>query len=217
MKDPINSAVWIRMAKSVGIDLSEKLKQDKKAIYENLDALGLPRQETLIFPARELQKRKNEIRLFINKHKRVFSRLNPLKENERRPYRLSISTLEELLDFVRDSKVDTDRYEIHILEEGFPKYGGVIVSGKRLVGEIHKGKLSELTQGNATPLTAIFDDNKGRFVFMNDERYGIEEKETLLKAMRIVKNLKGYFQFIVSDKSRILFNNYQPEGEFARI
>jgi hypothetical protein len=217
MNDATSSAVWIRKAKNSGIDLSEKLRQDKKAIYENLDALGLPRQETLIFPAKELQKRKDEIRMFIKKHKRVFSRLNPLVENERRPYKLSISTLEELMGFVRDSRVDTDRYEIHILEEGFPKYGGVIVSGNRLVGELHKGKLPELTQGNVTPLTTIFDDNKRRFVFINDERYGKEEKEALLKAMKIVKNLKGYFQFIVSDKSRILFNNYQPEGEFARI
>jgi len=216
-KRPVNSAVWAKRAKDAGIDLSDVLFQNKKGMYEALDEIGLPRPKTLFYPAAECDKHRREIKEFIEKYGPVFSRLNPLDASDVRPYKMFIKSLQEFLDFVSNSKVNLAKYEVHIVENGNVGYAGSIVSDKRLVGELSRGSQIDLFQGWVTPMTAMFDELRRRFVFMNDEGYGPEEKEILLKAIRMIKDHKGYFEFFVLDSGKILFKNFQTRGGFARI
>jgi hypothetical protein len=217
MKEPLNSAAWIEWARKAGIDISSAFRQDKRAIYSTLRELGLPAQEVLLFPAKGYEGKEDEIREFIREHKTVFVRLNPRKEGLKRPYKEGVRSMEELREFILSSGVDTADYELHIVQEGGTRYGGAIVNSERLAGELHRGKLADLTQGKVTPLTAIFDETKGRFVFINDGKYSAGEKAILLRAVRMTKDLSGYFQFTVNEKGQIIFNNYRPKGEFAKI
>jgi hypothetical protein len=214
-----NSADWIRTAKDLGIDLANVLFQDKKGMYEALDKIGLPTPKRLFYPAVEYNKHKKEIEQFIKKYKPVYSRLNPFLGSGKRPFKININSLKDFLDYVEKAKAEIDLkdYELHIIHNGNMLYSGNIIYKDIVVGELLKGRHIDLAFGHKTPMTAMYDDLKRRFVFMGDNDYTAKEKQLLLDVIKMVGDHKGYFEFVVTDKGELYFKNFQKQGGFTNI
>jgi len=216
MTTEINSAVWIEEAKKYGVDLSEALYQDKRAAYAYLDSLGLPRPATYIVALKDWVTHKRQCSDFINNYKPVFSRLAPHESKGKRPFHLQINTIKDLEVFINKNKMPVEEYDIHLVEKGVQQYSGIIIVNKKIVAEMVKGELINLTNRNMTPMTVWLDDVHTKYVFTNDKEFSSHEKALLKKAIKLVAHHQGYFEFYFIG-SKLLFSNAQPYGGFVRI
>ena len=216
----VTSADWIKQGSLHGIDLEDIMFQDKKGMYSRLDDLGLPRQEVLIYTDDSYLQELDEIKEFIERGEIVFCRLQPRSLNLPKYYKTDIEKLDDLLDFLGENEVCMDDYELHLVHNGVMQYSGIIISSDSTVGELVRGHCIKIQYGlEDTPLHAEVDIS-GKFSITEDDSYSDDEKDILLKAMRMIgaprKTLPGYYEFIVVN-DRIIFKNYQKKGGFSRI
>ncbi|MGV8169272.1 MAG: hypothetical protein ACP5N3_04420 [Candidatus Nanoarchaeia archaeon] len=213
----INNSAWIQKGRELGINLDEIFYQDKTNKIKALKDLNLPTINYFILPAKNYKKEEKKLIEFIDSFKPVFSRLNPLKYGERRPYNLDINSIDDLFLFVETSGVKLSKYELHLEQRNKgSEYGGSIIrTDEKTVGEIIRGEHINLIQGWENPLITMIFEYDG-FKIYSAEDYSEKEKKLLLKAIRMTYKIKGYFEFIVVD-DRMLFKNYQSRGGFTKL
>ena len=123
-----NSSEWIAAAEKRGHDLSW-LYQDKEKAREDLARLGIPQTEFYIFEREQLNS--PELSAIFDGADYV-CRLFPSEHGLLRPYRLHLSSLQELKEFC--SEHDMSKYRIHLAKREGIIYIGSIAAKDGNVG-----------------------------------------------------------------------------------
>ncbi len=217
-----NASDWIRAAEKHGKDLSW-LYQDKEKAREDLAQLGIPQTEFYVFEGEQLNL-PELVALFNGSD--YFCRLFPKEAEMERPYRLHISSHEQLKEFC--SQHDLSKYRIHLAKrEGIVYIGsitakddGVGEPGKCIV-ELIKGDGPDLFHGEKTPFSAELSPTRA-IQYRGTQIPSEAERRIISRALNIVGGLShpfpGYYEFGVLQNGGILFFNYQsPESAYAKI
>ncbi len=208
-----NSARWIGLAKTKGLDL-QWLDEDKTAIYPALQALGLPFPAVYYIAAHEVTSSTVDA-LFATSD--YFCRLIPRERGER-PFRVRLRSAQEFREFC--GGYDLSKYIINVVQRGDITHTGSIVARDeascvpgRCIVEVVEGEGPDLFHGHKTPATAELDD-------LRIVRYGCkqptdDERAIVYSALRWIGGpshpFPGYYEFEVWSGSAIKFRNYQNQ------
>jgi len=221
-----NSSAWIAEAEKAGINLSF-LERDETRMYEVLDDLGVPRTQ-VYFPTHEEVESLRTRKIF--KQHNCFCRLVPKNKDLERPYRINLTSPEELLEFC--SEYDSSQYSVMLVEKGNVTHSGSIVArddspgnpGKCVV-ELVQGTGEDLFHGSKTPVTLLIETprlNWFRTMRYLDKEPTRTERKLIEKAIGLIGGVKhpfpGYYEFDAYDGTRIMFRKYQnPSTAYAKI
>jgi hypothetical protein len=220
-----NSAEWIIAGERESIDLTF-LYQDKSAITQSLERLGLPHPQRYEFSPSHLDIGKISI-LFEN-GRRYFCRLVPHNPRKARPYRMAICSTAELTDFLEGNDLTAYR-ELHLGEKGIVIYtGGIIASDLQLgvpgslVVELVAGDGPVLFHGSGNPLQAR-RNSSGVLQYHRPPSFPIEQN-IIAEALQLIGGVShpfpGYYEFEVWERNhnKVLFRNYQPPNSaYAKL
>ncbi|MBI2103151.1 hypothetical protein HYT55_04885 [Candidatus Woesearchaeota archaeon] len=218
-----NSSDWIVESRKQGVDLSF-LYQDKTKIYAMLEKLGLPFPQVFRFSPQKFDLATVSSLFSNNRH--YFSRLVPFSSDQKRPYRLDLSTVTELQDFLSGYSLASFK-ELHLVERGEVVYSGVIIAqdercflpGRCLV-ELVQGDGPDLFHGRRVPIHMELDDHRYlRFTGVSPQEC---ERVLILQALAMVGGrnhpFPGYYEFESWKDGRLMFRNYQgPETAYAKL
>ena len=213
-----NMSIWIREARKQGIDLSA-MYQDKLKIYDVLEILGLPTPKRYTLDPKEIE---NPWVEEIFRNNTYFCRLIPNDKEKTRPYKMRVTTKEELKIFYEEQRGE---YTIMLVEKGEVRYSGVIIAiedgeEQRGVVELVKGDGEDLAHGKKTPLHGKWEARR-KIKYINQIPKK-EEEQIIEQAIRAIGYPKapfpGYYEFEVWKENQIIFRNYQsPQTPYGKL
>lgn len=202
----ISMSGWIVKARDLGIDLKQ-FKTDKLADYQRLRESGLPTWDDFQTKYTEFNPDNKNLMKFLNKHGMFVVRGVPNTSKLGRVSKRGVSCFQECSDFLQGEIKSRNKklYSVLLTEWEPTSYGGIVISTpNKLLIEVGEN-LDEVEHGQVTPTTGWLNDFGMKYT-TNDT----ELRRLMWDALKPVKNLEGYFEFVVTEKDRdIKFIDYK--------
>lgn len=238
-KKPLTISDWVIALEKQGLEqLAKGLHSDKKEDDKRLVKLGIPVFDRLEqIPYKEFTEENKRVTAFLEKYDRFVVRAIPIKGKSDLPRRpkIGVYTFEEcqaFLDelFSQDPKLigQEENYNVSLVENEPTIGSGIIISNppKEVLIEVSSDGLDVLSHGEVDPPLSCRIDLKGLGHITDKlhwERKNPRLVDTMWKALRCIElsrdNFnphfkKGYFEFLVTEKERIVFWDYKANEAY---
>ncbi len=204
---------WFKKAKEKGVPLGKYLVINQPQDIDRLHNSGLPFYDFILIDGKDYNEKKEEIREFSKKYPKKWIRICNKNKKDERYYKLDLETYDDIISYIESLNVDIGNFNMQLFEYCDNKFGGNIVSeGDKVVIEIIAGTQG-LVSSSGEPFFHGSMDALGNLTFFEKEvpeKFRITAKN-VINYIKISRNefLKGYFEFIVSDKGKIYFLDYK--------
>ncbi len=200
---------WYQIARERNFPLDHFLKINQSQDLIRLQNSGLPQGASLTINGEEFDVAKIED--FFCQYHCVWVRIVN-KITKQRHYKLGMKSCAELFSFLEDLKIDVKQYNFQLYEDFPVKFGGNVLTTDSTVIEIVEGNQDSVGKSRI-PFFHGFVNEFGRLVFREKEVPGslVKASQNVLKYLKKSGSsyLEGYFEFIISEDSRVFFVDYK--------
>ncbi len=203
-------SAWFKQAEKIGYTLESILPLQIEEDQERLYSSGLPVLDRLFVDGEKYDS--SSVRTFCDKHALHWARIYHKNDLSKRSYKLGMTT-PDVLEFIEGIPRTLAHWNIQLFEYVPNQFGGNIVSddSRTSIEMVHgtQGNIERsqkmIYHGEVSSTGCLHFSQKRTSRLM---RVGAQNALRFLRLAR-GEYLKGYFEFIVSDKNQIYFLDYK--------
>lgn len=227
---------WIIAMESFGLrELAKAFHSDKLQDYKRLKESGLPTFDDFIIQYKDFNKRNLSLENFLAIYESFVIRAIPNTKDLPRRYKIGVHSFEECQEFLAKNVPSgkEDKYSVFLTEHEPTNLAGVIISRPQdVLIEVAQSGLDELSHGKVTPSVGHFAQHYyNHFKSMRYNTKDMAQRQLMWRALQYLRKdlssdsdlftntefLKGYFEFVVTEKtSKIKFLDYKINENYLK-
>ena len=201
---------WFKEAAKLRFPLEKVLPIDLPSDIERLYSSGLPVLERRILDGNKFDF--GALTEFCDRHPLNWIRVYHKKDKDKRRSKFGINT-EQAIAFLTNLEADLTQYNIQMFESPINRFGGNVLSdNNRTVVEIVEGP-QDIVGKCLAPFYHGQITETGHLRFLEDSASAPLKRAAwnTLNYLKIARGeyMKGYFEFVVSDKNETFFLDYK--------
>ena len=217
----------IEMEKAGLAETSKSFFSDKRKDYEGLKQSGLPVFDDFVVPFEQFEEGNEKLKRFLSQHEGFVVRAIPKMEGLPRRYKIGVHNFSDCQNFLHEiQRKDRSKYLVFLTEYEPTDWGGIIISRpQNIFIEVSEDGLDKLSHGQVIPIgeyLELCDYDHFKKIENNASTSGRvmwSALEHLIKdspTAGIPNLMKGYFEFVRTQRGKIKFLDYKTNEAYLK-